>query len=392
MHSSVPRILFLCHSASRNGATILLVSFLNWLKIHKDWDIQVIVNEQGPMLGELGLLFKTMVMKSPDKFLSLLPDKNWSRNFVRQLENSYIKVLLSKRKYDLIYANTGAIWPYIDVISRRAPKLLWHIHELGYALRITIGKERINKIFQLSTKFVAASNAVRDTLISEFKVPEKKVDVVHEFITYPNISLVEKQSTRRRVRNELNWPDDAFVVGGCGGIGWRKGTDLFLQIARIAIKVNGYKKLRFLWVGGEVQGTEIEKFYHDLRILGLEKYCCRVPVTSKVSDYYCAMDAFALTSREDPFPLVMLEAGAHGIPVVCFAESGGAPEFIGKDSGLISPYLDTLSFANNLMKLHDAPDTCKRLGRAALRKVQMKHNVETQAARLSRIIESCLEK
>lgn len=111
----------------------------------------------------------------------------------------------------------------------------------------------------------------------------------------------------------LGWPEDAFVVGGCGSIGWRKGTDLFLQIAHAINRTKGYEKVRFLWVGGEIQNQESLEFSHDAYVLGLQ-YCHRIPTTAEVFDFYCAIDIFALTSREDPFPLVMLEAGAHGVP------------------------------------------------------------------------------
>lgn len=70
-----------------------------------------------------------------------------------------------------------------------------------------------------------------------------------------------------------------------------------------------------------------------------------------MTNYYCAMDIFALPSREDPFPLVMLKAGAYGLATVCFAHSGGGPEFVSEDSGLIADYLDTQQFAAHVIQL-----------------------------------------
>jgi glycosyltransferase involved in cell wall biosynthesis len=94
--------------------------------------------------------------------------------------------------------------------------------------------------------------------------------------------------------------------------------------------------VRFLWLGGETTGDRVLEFAHDVQALGLQGVCQRVAANSNVFDYYCAMDVFALTSREDPFPLVMLEAGSLGIPVVCFAGSGGTQEFVQDDAGLIA--------------------------------------------------------
>ena len=40
-----------------------------------------------------------------------------------------------------------------------------------------------------------------------------------------------------------------------------------------------------------------------------------------------------MTSREDPFPLVNLEAMTNGVPVICFKDSGGSEELVDSSSG-----------------------------------------------------------
>jgi glycosyltransferase involved in cell wall biosynthesis len=231
---------------------------------------------------------------------------------------------------------------------------------------------------------------VRDALWREFNVRDDMVDLVQGFVPVIDLAAEEQRSRRERIRKGLGWPADVFVVGGCGTLGWRKGTDLFLQIARVVSNTKGYEKVRFLWVGSGVEDREALEFTHDLRTLALEERCCRVPATADVLDYYSAMDVLALTSREDPFPLVMLEAGSHSIPVVCFAGSGGATEFVGGDAGLIAPYLDVAAFAAHLMTLHDAPKLREQLGAAASTKVLSNNSIAVQAPKLLKIIENCL--
>jgi glycosyltransferase involved in cell wall biosynthesis len=383
------RILFLSHSASRNGATILLLHLLRWLKAHVDWEVEVLVNGGGPLVDEFRSITATTVWRSPAFLLNGFPER-WRMSLQPRLEAQGVRALLAGRRFDLIYANTAATWPYVNTLAKRAPALLWHIHELGYALRLIIGEGRIDQVFKPATRLVAVSNSVRDTLASQFNVPYDRVDLVHGFVPFPCLSSDEHRSRRQRIWAELHWPKDAFVVGGCWELGWRKGTDLFLQIARTLSTTKGYERVRFLWVGGASEGRQALEFTHDVRALGLQACCHRVPTTADVVDFYCAMDVFALTSREDPFPLVMLEAGAHGVPVVCFADSGGAPEFIGEDAGLIGPYLDNIAFAAHLMTLHDAPVHRERLGAAALNKVRTHYSVEAQGPKLLQSMERCL--
>src|SRR5205814_4023764 len=61
--------------------------------------------------------------------------------------------------------------------------------------------------------------------------------------------------------------------------------------------------------------------------------------------YLRAGDVFLLSSREDPFPLVALEAAQCGLPILCFADSGGMQEFVEGDAGYVVPAADVEAMA-----------------------------------------------
>ncbi len=48
-----------------------------------------------------------------------------------------------------------------------------------------------------------------------------------------------------------------------------------------------------------------------------------------------------MTSREDPFPLVVLDALDARVPVIGFDGGGGFVELLQRDCGVLVPYLDT---------------------------------------------------
>src|SRR5262249_50948060 len=155
---------------------------------------------------------------------------------------------------------------------QRSKSLMWHIHELGYGLRTVMGNDAWRKTFPLAKRFVAVSQAVKDTLVNEFEVPAVKIDLLHGFIPVENLSADEKKAKRTRIRKELGLSEDIFVVGGCGTLGWRKGTDLFLKIAHVMARRNGAQQA-FLWVGGSSKGDDALQFEHELRALGLQGKC-----------------------------------------------------------------------------------------------------------------------
>jgi glycosyltransferase involved in cell wall biosynthesis len=385
--SSKPRILFLSHSASRNGATILLLHFLQWLKANANLQCEVLMNGRGELLDDFRAVCPTRVWRSPAFLLGSLP-RPWQRLLKPQLETQSLKALLRARRYDLVYVNTVAPWQHVPFLATRTPSLLWHIHELEYAVRHITGDSGWRETFPLARRFVAVSESVKTCLTAQLGVPADKVDLVNGFIVPAGVSTEEHNLIRRRIRGELNWPANAFVVGGCGTLGWRKGSDVFLQIAQ-AMRARGVGDIRFFWVGGG-GGEDALQFNHDLRAMNLEKCCHRIPHTARPADYYHAMDAFALTSREDPYPLVMLEAGAVGLPMVCFENSGGGPEFAQAGAGLIAPYMDVSAFTEHLTNLQANPDLRRQLGVEAARLVQSRHTVEMQAPKLLSSIERCL--
>jgi glycosyltransferase involved in cell wall biosynthesis len=83
----------------------------------------------------------------------------------------------------------------------------------------------------------------------------------------------------------------------------------------------------------------------------------------------------------------MLEAALLGNPVVCFASAGGAPEFVGDDSGVIVPYLDVEAMADAVSALVNNADLRHRLGSAGAQKVRAAHDVHVAGPKLLRVIE-----
>lgn len=390
MSSRRPSILFLNHSASRNGASILLLHLLQWLRANADLQLEVLSDGGGPLIDDFRAVAPTRVWRNPLAILRVLPTA-WASALRSRLEGPLLRACLGRRRYDLVYANTAATWPYLLAFGERQGSVLWHIHELSYALHLTLGNGRPRQLLPGAARVVAVSEAVARALIDDFSVAPDRVDLIYGFVPPLGLSLAERQSRRARVRTALGWPQDAFVVGACGAPGWRKGTDLFLQIAHRCGHRATCASLRFLWVGGGAASeTAVLQFEHDRDKLGLNATCVRVPTTADVNEYYCAMDAFVLTSREEPLGLVVLEAALHELPIICFDGAGGAPEFVSKGAGLVVPYLDLDAFGDAIETLRGNPELGLRLGATGRRKVLDEHSAESQGPKLLRSIERCL--
>lgn len=175
---------------------------------------------------------------------------------------------------------------------------------------------------------------------------------------------------RDQIRGALDIPADALMVLGVGFADLRKGIDLFISTAKEAVGLLQTADIYFVWLGTAPDSESIKWLKHDLEKTDLLKRVRFVSSSVTPQDYYAAADIFFLSSREDPFPNVVLEAMSHGLPVVVFDGSGGAAEAIDSDSGRMVPYLDVGAAAKAIVELCQDGVLRQNLGRAARERIQ----------------------
>jgi glycosyltransferase involved in cell wall biosynthesis len=121
--------------------------------------------------------------------------------------------------------------------------------------------------------------------------------------------------------------------------------------------------------------------------MGVQDICHFLPAVPNPEAYFSAFDVFALTSREEPISVAMLEAASSGLPVVSFAGAGGGPELVENDAGIIVPYLDVPAMAKACVELCLNGDRRRRLGDNARAKVQSRYTLALQGPKLLRVID-----
>jgi glycosyltransferase involved in cell wall biosynthesis len=285
---------------------------------------------------------------------------------------------------DLIYCNTTATLPGLELAARGGSKILCHVHELEYCMRAGIGHAASQRVLDLSDRIIACSQAVADNLIERHHVAADRIDVVHEYISVPPAG--SHPDGRRWLRDQLGIKPNAFIVGGSGALEWRKGTDLFVQLAALIRRMKPSLDVHFLWLGGDSRSTQGAEFLHDVELCGLKDRVTLVPSQPDPMRYFSGLDLFVLPSREDPYPLVCLEAAACGCPILCFNRAGGMPEFVEDDCGAVAPYLDIQTMASQVLRFLADGELRDRHGRAAQAKVRDRHDVSVAAPKILEIM------
>ena len=109
-------------------------------------------------------------------------------------------------------------------------------------------------------------------------------------------------------------------------------------------------------------------------------------------EWYPAMDAFVLPSITEGTPLALLEAMAHGIPVVASAV-GGVPAVVTHGhSALLVPAADAAALADAMSSLAASAELRGRLATEARLVVEQQYNVTQWIRHIVDVYRSSLER
>ena len=168
-----------------------------------------------------------------------------------------------------------------------------------------------------------------------------------------------------------------MVVGSLGALSHRKGTDVYVEAARVVRAVDPTIEFEHCGPAGLSNDPNFERQVLD-RVVELDDRGIRLGPT--VTERALARwKVFALPSRQDPFPLASLEAMAAGLPVVA-SDVGGLREQINHGStGILVPPDDPERLAVEILELGRDPALRQRLGVNARAHAGVAFSLEHQA-------------
>jgi len=365
------RVLLLLHELSRTGAPRIALDALDAMR--DEVEVRTISPLDGPLAEDCRAIGPLCIIPQ------WLPGHFWQRAYGRFERGLWIRGL---RRWapDLIYINSVAALPIAHWVPLPDVPTILHVHELHIQL-MHVMKKCPDAMVSRPTRYLAASEVVLRALVCECGINEERIAVVHEFVPERRINGVSNGGVRRP-------DDDTLVIGGAGIPDWRKGTTLWLQMAAEVRRLVG-PSTRFVWVGVpewlDHTWYEGAKFRREAHLMGLDDMVEFIPPTPKPMEHFAGFDIFAMTSWEDPCPLVVLENMGLAKPVVCFAGGGGAPEVVG-DTGVIIPDFDPQAMARAIADLAADRQQRARLGTLARQRVLANFTDRVQVPKIRREI------
>ncbi|WP_124980931.1 glycosyltransferase family 4 protein [Nonlabens xiamenensis] len=365
-------LVFALHELTRTGSPLVMLNFMYWLKENTNHTLMVVGMKSGELekefqsVADLLLIPKSQGKKGRilSKVEKLFFHKSFSEVVLKSLEDIHV---------DLIYANSVPTFLLATQIKQiKKVPLICHIHEANIMLKLLDQRWRAQS--DLVDHFVAPSSLVIDDLKAYLDTSKINVSLVRE--TPAKDIKVEKYESQE------------FIIGGSGTVHWRKGPELFVQVAINFFRENPMSVAKFQWLG------HIDKKFRTIYEADISKagLAGKVEFMGAVSDpieSYRNFSVFLLTSREDPYPLVCVENALLKVPIITFDKATGINESIVDGGGVIVPYLDTQRMAEAVANCYNNRSLIKTMGEQARIQFQTSKS-DVVFPKLLNIIESTL--
>lgn len=367
------RIVFLTHDASLTGAPILLLNLIKLLKTSAETEFEIILVRGGGdlesdfrKLGKVYVLKHSNYGKRSSELLKLI-------DFLI-LQIRYIPVYFAIAKSDLIFNNTIANGRVLKKLSFLRKPVASYLHEMKNTIDSFQKNNDSALSFKYSNLFFSPSGSVTEHLKTYFGVESTRIFPLDYYFAHKRVDFPasRKADAKRHIADKYNVDPGQFWVVGMGTATERKGIDKFVEVCyKVSSKV---ESITFFWIGEFLDLSYQAKIKSMISSYGIEK---KLIFTGKLPNNPALLlpfDLFALTSREDPYPLVVLEAAYNRIPSICFAHSGGIVDFVENDAGWIVNDFSNEEMCQIILETNFDRKLIEQKGYRAYDKVNEKHS------------------
>lgn len=231
--------------------------------------------------------------------------------------------------------------------------------------------------YRMADSYVSKSNVITE-IFEKSEIPMSRVVEIPYSADITKFKPLNADD-KRKMREKLHLWKDGLIILFVGGINIRKGVHLLVD-AYISIEKK-FPDVKLLIVGPTYKYDKnyISGIQNKIQSLNLnDKIYLTEENVSNVEEYMQCSDIFVLPSRQEGFPISIIEAMSSGLAVVAsdIPEISRAQIENGKD-GFVFPVGDTGQLALTIEKLIEQKERVSQIGKIARNKALEKWSTET---------------
>lgn len=355
------------------------------IRENTSWEMHILLHRGGPLENQFKSFGPTTILKPA----GYSKEKNILKK-IRMRSGMAVKkrkLLFNKKQYDFVFNNTIANGSLLNIFSKKNIPVLTYVHELESVIKIFSSKGEAQETFRYTDLFISPSALVKNNLVKNHSIQPGKIFILPYY--FPGYETphapANKALQRSSFLTKYNIPGNKFLVLAMGTANLRKGIDYFVEICKLVktAKTN----IHFVWIGSFTDKQLEEKIRLKITSYELEEDLTIIDDMPFHKNNLLPADVFLLPSREDPYPLVVLDAAFLKIPTIAFAGSGGAAEFINKKNGWLAEDFSLTKFAEKIVQLHQRPEEIVTAGTNAFEHAIYVHgNAKNFITRLNDIV------
>jgi glycosyltransferase involved in cell wall biosynthesis len=329
-------IIVVGHDAHPHGAQFLALNIMRELRESMGLDAECVLLRGGPLLNDYQKVGPVYVL-----------DDDGSGS-----EAAHLVGQLQGRGFHTAICNTTASGQFVPALKAAGFKVIALIHELPRVLETYEGRGLKEEARIIATAADAvifpgsiAVNGFRSFAPLDHARAIHLTQGLYKRNRFKNTADIK--AARVQLRERFGLDPDTRIVLGVGFADYRKGIDLFLDIGEQVLSAT--TDAVCIWVGNFDKAIE-----HELvGKVRSSRWADRFIFPGFIADtdvFYAGADVFALTSREDPFPSVIMEALEVNVPVVAFEGIGAFDRLFHEHRvGCLVSAFDTSAFARELV-------------------------------------------
>lgn len=341
---STRKIVLVSHDAHPHGAQYLALNLARTLSSEFGFKVDLVLLGNGILASE---------------FARWASVHNLSGRDPRGTEAVFLARKLAAAGHKAALVNTTVSGLFLETLADAGLHCVALIHELRKVIDSNALHAHALAIAKRAGAVVFPAQQVADSFPEIAKIPIERLNIRHQGLYKRNAFRGDNENARSILRKELGLNESDRIVLGVGYGDHRKGVDLFVEAGLQVIKA--HPDTYFVWVG-HWESRMRALIEQRLTDAGLTDHFLFVGRKDDTDIYYAAADLYALTSREDPFPSVVMESLAVSVPVIGFKGAGGFDTLLEKGCGILVPEEDPSCFADALLELLDNPIKTRALG------------------------------